>query len=388
MLVAHGKIVQQARIFSLGCIAVLVHNSAMAEDRFAWQSPYWYVGANVGESRLSLDTVQLERDMAAQGMAVGEIYRNTNDTGYKVFAGYQLTPMMAIEGGYFRLGEVDFSASTFRADAVPAIVSGKLRAQGANLDLVATMPLGSALSVLARIGLTYNDTDAPLSYQAPVNFDQYNRSQHYLKHKFGVGLGYQMTPDWAVKLELERYRLDDMWGDQGDMKLLSLGVVYRYGSQQIAYEPTPAYQSDAIAPAEPVAATPAPAPSTEAATAEPVVLELADVHFTFDQSTLTESAKSTLQQHIAVLKANPKAQVRIAGYTSASGSDSYNQKLSEQRAAAVRRYLTEQGGLSTGRLTTVGYGEASPAEFESTPSDLRSDAAKANMRVLFEFIVK
>jgi hypothetical protein len=170
------------------------------------------------------------------------------------------------------------------------------------------------------------------------------------------------------------------------MKLLSLGVVYRYGSQQIAYEPTPAYQSDAIAPAEPVAATPAPAPMPVAA--EPVVLELADVHFTFDQSTLTESAKSTLQQHIAVLKANPKAQVRIAGYTSASGSDSYNQKLSEQRATAVRRYLTEQGGLSTGRLTTVGYGEASPAEFESTPADLRSDAAKANMRVLFEFIVK
>ena len=386
MFVVTGKFVQHVRLFSFSCIAVLVHNSAIAEDRFAWQSPNWYLGANVGESRLSLDTVYLERDMAAQGMSIGEIYRNTNDTGYKLFAGYQLTPMMAIEGGYFRLGEVDFSASTLRADTVPAIVSGKLRAQGANLDLVATMPLGSALSLLARIGLTYNDTDAPLSYQAPVNFDQYNRSKHYLKHKFGVGLGYQMTPDWALRFELERYRLDDMWGDQGDMKLLSLGVLYRYGGQQTSYEPTPAYQPE-IAEVEAAESTPAPAP-TPVAVSDPVVLELADVHFKFDQATLTEEAKSTLRQHITVLKANPNKRVRIAGYTSASGTDSYNQQLSEQRAAAVRSYLTEQGGLSASRLTTVGYGETSPAEFEATPTELRSDAAKANMRVLFEFLLK
>lgn len=380
------KLLKNSALFSVAMLAMVVQQNAVGAESYPWQSPHWYLGASAGESRLSLDTVYLEQDMAAQGMSIGEIYRNTNDTGFKVFAGYQLSPMMALEGGLFRLGEVDFSASTLSADNVPMLVSGRLRAKGANLDLVASMPLGAAWSLLGRIGLTYNDTDAPLSYQSPVSLDQYQQSTHYLKHKFGAGLAYQMNPDWALRLELERYRLDDMWGDQGDMKLLSLGVVYQYGNSYRAAAPTPAYQPEQNNQAEvPVAA---PATQAEAPAATAVLVELADVHFKFDQSSLTDEAKAVLDRHIVVLKANPNTQVRIAGYTSASGSEGYNQQLSEQRAAAVRNYLTEQGGLSAARLTTVGYGEASPAEFESTPTELRSTAAKANMRVLFEVLLK
>lgn len=375
---------------SIGFIPLLVVlvPAAVAVESYPWQSPHWYLGASVGESRLSLDTIYLEQNMAAQGLSVGDIYRNTNDTGYKLFAGYQLNPMMALEGGVFRLGEVDFSASTLSAFNEMTLVSGRLRAKGANLDLVASMPLSAAWSVLGRIGLTYNDTDAPLSYQPPLDFLQYNSSKHYLKHKFGVGLAYQMNPDWALRLELERYRLDDMWGDQGDMKLLSLGLVYHYGRQYLVSEPTAAYQAVRRTQAEPAVTAVVPERPAAAPPARAVLVELADVHFKFNQSALTDDAKIVLDRHIVVLNVNPDTQVRIAGYTSASGSESYNQRLSEQRAEAVRQYLTQTGGLSAGRLTTIGYGETSPAAFESSPAELRSVAAKANMRVLFEVLLK
>jgi OOP family OmpA-OmpF porin len=39
-------------------------------------------------------------------------------------------------------------------------------------------------------------------------------------------------------------------------------------------------------------------------------------------------------------------------------------------------------------MTTIGYGETRPATYEPIPSDINSKAAKSNMRVLFEIIVK
>ena len=126
------------------------------------------------------------------------------------------------------------------------------------------------------------------------------------------------------------------------------------------------------------------------AAAEPKIIILAfeDVHFDFDKSTLKPEAQAILKRNIQILKDNPKAKVRIAGYTSASGTDAYNQKLSERRANAVQEYLINEGVITPDRLSTIGYGETNPAMYEAAPKELYSKAAKANMRVLFEIIVQ
>ena len=119
-----------------------------------------------------------------------------------------------------------------------------------------------------------------------------------------------------------------------------------------------------------------------------IVLALEDINFEFDSSTLTKEAQAILKRNIRILIENPKAKVRIAGYTSASGTDEYNQKLSERRAKAVKDYLIKEGLIATGRLVTIGYGESNPETYEVAPKDLYSPAAKSNMRVLFEIVVK
>jgi outer membrane protein OmpA-like peptidoglycan-associated protein len=119
-----------------------------------------------------------------------------------------------------------------------------------------------------------------------------------------------------------------------------------------------------------------------------IILALEDVHFDFDKSTLKPEAQTILKRNIQLLKDNPKAKVRIAGYTSASGTDAYNQKLSERRAKAVQEYLINEGVVAPERLSTIGYGETNPAMYEAAPKDLYSKAAKANMRVLFEITVQ
>jgi len=119
-----------------------------------------------------------------------------------------------------------------------------------------------------------------------------------------------------------------------------------------------------------------------------IILVFEDTHFDFDKAILTKEAQVILKRNIQILKDNPKVKVRIAGYTSARGTEDYNQRLSERRADAVRDYLTKEGIIAPDRLSTIGYGKTRPAMYEAAPENIYSEAAKANMRVLFEIIVE
>ena len=121
--------------------------------------------------------------------------------------------------------------------------------------------------------------------------------------------------------------------------------------------------------------------------AKVALIVLDDNNFEFDKSDITPLGASILDENIKILKANPKVRIRIAGYTSAKGTEEYNQKLSERRAEAVKAYLVK-GGIAADRLVTIGFGQTRPAEYEPIPDNIYSKEAKANMRVLFEVIVK
>lgn len=117
------------------------------------------------------------------------------------------------------------------------------------------------------------------------------------------------------------------------------------------------------------------------------VLIFGDVHFDYDKFTLNQQAKTLLDKDVQVLKENPKIYVRMAGYTSAIGTEEINQELSKKRANAVKNYLIQQG-IAKERVTIIGYGRTKPALYEVDPGDINSKEAKANMRVLFEIVVK
>jgi outer membrane protein OmpA-like peptidoglycan-associated protein len=84
------------------------------------------------------------------------------------------------------------------------------------------------------------------------------------------------------------------------------------------------------------------------------------VNFAFDSAELTSDARITLDRLGAALR-DPRLQAfsfQIAGHTDATGSAEYNQRLSERRAEAVRRYLVAQYGVAPARLSAVGYGKS------------------------------
>lgn len=84
-----------------------------------------------------------------------------------------------------------------------------------------------------------------------------------------------------------------------------------------------------------------------------------EIPFEFNSADISPQARPVLETLARVLRNDElvKATFLIAGHTDASGTEAYNQSLSERRAARIRRYLVEEHGLSFEQLLAVGYGE-------------------------------
>jgi outer membrane protein OmpA-like peptidoglycan-associated protein len=100
-----------------------------------------------------------------------------------------------------------------------------------------------------------------------------------------------------------------------------------------------------------------------------------NVTFATDSSDLSPAFFDVLTSVGKVMKEYNKTVVEVAGHTDSTGSDSYNQSLSERRAGSVAQYLQSQN-LGSERLITVGMGEARPVADNGT-----ADGRQANRRV-------
>jgi len=83
------------------------------------------------------------------------------------------------------------------------------------------------------------------------------------------------------------------------------------------------------------------------------------VNFDFDKANIKREFAPVLDEAAQILKDNPSVKVTIEGHTDSKGSDTYNQRLSERRAKAVKQYLVSRG-IEASRLETIGKGESEP----------------------------
>ena len=138
----------------------------------------------------------------------------------------------------------------------------------------------------------------------------------------------------------------------------------------------PARPAPAPAPAAPApapAARPAPAPVRQTAVIQ------ADALFDFDKSVLRPDGKKNIDDALAKLRGVDLEMVIATGHTDAIGSDAYNQRLSERRAAAVKDYLVSKG-IPASKITTIGKGKSQPVATNKT-----AEGRQKNRRVDIEF---
>ena len=114
-----------------------------------------------------------------------------------------------------------------------------------------------------------------------------------------------------------------------------------------------------------------------------------DVLFDFDKSNIKPEARATLAKVALIIKKKARGKILIEGHTDSKGSEEYNQRLSERRAEAVKRWLVERHGLKPDRFMVRGWGETRPVAPNTNKDGSDNPAGRAlNRRVVITIPVK
>ena len=134
-----------------------------------------------------------------------------------------------------------------------------------------------------------------------------------------------------------------------------------------------------VAAPPPVAAAPVVAPVVAPTPAEEVTLH---VNFDTDKYIIRPVDRAELQKAVDFAKRNPDAKFHVVGYTDSRGSDKLNQKLSENRAESVKKYLVGEE-IAPEKITSEGKGEADPVGDNKT-----KEGQFQNRRVVLKIVSK
>lgn len=331
------KFTKTSGLLACMILAAMTSSLTLADDAG------WYIGGNLGQTRSDIDENRIAASLMESGFS-NTLVKDASATnhGYKLFGGYQFNRYLAVEGGYFNLGKFGFTSTTQPSGTF----NGNIKLQGVNVDLVGFVPFTEHLSAFGRLGVNYAEAKDNFSGTGFVHVLSPTAKERDANLKVGAGLQYAFNENLAMRLEAERYRVGDAVGNKGDVDLLSVGLVYRFGAKAVPVV---------------VAAAPIPAPVVEPPPApkfEKYTLSATEL-FTFDSSAVSTPQPKLEEITTAIKGTDSPKQVVIVGYTDRLGSDEYNQKLSERRALAVKEYMVGKG-VAADRLVIEGKGEAAP----------------------------
>jgi OmpA-OmpF porin, OOP family len=350
--IAKTRLARTSTPVKIGLIALTLAGSQIV----AAAEPGWYAGANIGQSQADMDNDGIVARQLANGFRTSSLRKHDSDNAFKVFGGYRLSDYIALEAGYFDLGEFSYKAFTNRVTPPNAagVFTADTKLRGLNIDLVGFLPLNERLSAFGRIGATrYENKDSFRGFGA-MEVAPFGNSNRETSHKFGAGLQYDFNENLAMRVEAERYDIEDVMLRDKDVDMYSVGLVYRFGAPAAAPEPVRAPVSAAPAPAPTPAPTPPPTP-------EPVRVTLsADTLFAFDSATVTPAGRAELDTLATELRSINYDSIVVTGHADRIGSQSYNMALSNRRAVAVRDYLVSAARIDAAKISTRGVNSNEP----------------------------
>lgn len=341
------------RVLTLAGLGSLAAAPALAQE-----PGFFYGGVSAGTARSSVDEAAVAAGVLG-GAAVTGITSDETDTGYKLFGGYQFNRNFGMEAGYYDLGK-----STFSATAPGGAFNNDTRMRGLNLDLVGTLPLSERFSLLGRVGVAMGRTRATFTGAGAAAVA--DRNDNKANAKVGLGVQYELTRAMWIRGEVERYRVNNGVNGRTNVNLYTVGLVFPFGRapESVPYvAQAPVYVAPAPAPAPMVQApppAPMPMPAPAPAPAPQRVSMSAESLFGFDASAVRPEGRAALDGFSRDIANTNYQTITVEGHTDRLGSAEYNQKLSEERAAAVKNYLVTSGRLDGSKISAVGKGETMP----------------------------
>jgi OmpA-OmpF porin, OOP family len=275
MRVIRKKETTMKNIKSLGLCSLTVVSALFAGAAFA-QDSYFYGGLGVGKSRAMVNDGAISDQLSANGTPMTSINVNESDTTFKGFVGYQMNRNIGVEAGYFNLGKSGFTATTTPSGSY----SNERSIDGANLDLVGTLPLTEKWSAQARVGANYANVKDNTTKTGAVRLASGSASEKSLNLRYGLGVQYEVNPSLFIRAEADLNRVKHTDGSRGNYCNYAISVVIPFG--RVAATPVavvaPVYVPPApvyVAPAPVVVIAPPPPPVVVAPEPAPMPMEVA-----------------------------------------------------------------------------------------------------------------
>lgn len=209
------------------CVLALAALAAMPAAR---AGDFYLLGA-VGRSRAT-DLHPDTYDSAFRNAGVQNLHSSSGNTdlAYKLQAGYAFTRNWAVEGGYFNLGQADYSVSgTYRGTPINA--NAKVQADGWNVSGVGTLPLSDRWAVFGKLGVAFATVTADYAVGGAGVGRLYGRnaSSNDVTAVYGLGATYSLNRYFSLRAEYEIYnQLGNSDTGKSGVNVMSLGAMYKF----------------------------------------------------------------------------------------------------------------------------------------------------------------
>lgn len=184
----------------------------------------FYVGGNVGITRGEIDEEGLNQALIGLGATSASTTSDQSGTGYKAYGGYSFTPNIAIEAGYFDLGNFTTDSTV----TPPGTARAELKFKGFNVDVVGSLPVGGGFSLFGRVGVIRTEQDVTASSTGFIVTTRPSASYDATSWKAGVGVDYMITGGLGVRAEGEVYNVPDGPDEKANVGMFSIGLLYRF----------------------------------------------------------------------------------------------------------------------------------------------------------------
>lgn len=195
------------------------------------QGAQGYVGGGLGWGNISVD---------CSGLASCD----KSNAGGKLYGGYRFASQFALEGGYYSFGKVKAQSTEFvsipangqavalnGSGSIMVTVDGELKATGLGIGMAYITPVSTDWSAVVRLGVMRMDGKITGTGSAQGITYSESASKKSTQAYFGLGVGYNMTPNLALTGEADFSRVK--YGLEGEfetdqVRLISIGLRYSF----------------------------------------------------------------------------------------------------------------------------------------------------------------
>lgn len=111
-----------------------------------------------------------------------------------------------------------------------------------------------------------------------------------------------------------------------------------------------------------------------------LIMRLKNIQFEYNSAELMEESYAELDMVVRLMKLNPQLRIELSAHTDNSGSDSYNDRMSQKRGDAAKQYLIRKG-IEAERIVAIGYGKRKPITDNDT-EEHRTQNRRVEFKVL------